>query len=276
MSTTRSSTGAALGAVDDEPCRLPADRRCRRCERCVSAGCVSAANSRSPKPNTASRPGTGDARAPAPRSSTPSASTSELQKTASMSGRRASRSASALRPLPSVVGAGTTTGRHSPRPRRAAAGRSSRGARPARASSAGDDGEPAPALRVEVLRHRAPDLLMGETDQHVDRRRRQIPGLDHRDAGARAGAGGPPAECMIPVSTMPSGRRPMIASSSASSRELAYPALARASAGSPTRRARPSATGSSRRKTGPAIVGTTAATSRLRVEARPPASMFGT
>ncbi len=32
---------------------------------------------------------------------------------------------------------------------------------------------------------RRPHLFMGETDQHVDRRRRQIPGLDHRDAGGQ-------------------------------------------------------------------------------------------
>ena len=36
----------------------------------------------------------------------------------------------------------------------------------------------------EVLCGRRADLLVGEADQHVDRRRGQVPGLDHRDARA--------------------------------------------------------------------------------------------
>jgi hypothetical protein len=47
----------------------------------------------------------------------------------------------------------------------------------------GNDGYPAPTLGVKVFGDRGADPFVRETDQHVDRRRRQIPGLAHGDSG---------------------------------------------------------------------------------------------
>ncbi|WP_449406259.1 LacI family DNA-binding transcriptional regulator [Massilia phosphatilytica] len=60
---------------------------------------------------------------------------------------------------------------------------------------------------------------MRKPDQHVGRRGRQVPRLDERN-GAGLQAAPALADRMMPARTMPSGRRPMIASSSSSSREF--------------------------------------------------------
>ena len=73
----------------------------------LSAGCTSAANPMSPKPSTAKSSGTRNPCACASMMR-PWASTSELQHTASIFASWASNSSSAARPLPSLLGAGTT------------------------------------------------------------------------------------------------------------------------------------------------------------------------
>ena len=124
--------------------------------------------------------------------------------------RTRSSSASAARPLLRVVGAGTTTTATSGRPRACAAAWNACWRRRARSSPPAIIASRRRALGMEELGDRAADLVVREADQHVDRRRGQVPGLDHRDAGASSRLR-PSAECMMPVSTMPSGRRPMIA-----------------------------------------------------------------
>jgi hypothetical protein len=148
---------------------------------------------------------------------------SELQNMASISGR-GQQFAQPLRPLPTVVGAGTIDWH-----RRRGLPAMPSSARPSERPCCGCTARSSLALMVatrrrprlvQVVGHGGADaLFVRKADQHVDRGRRQVPGLDHRECRWPSAA---PAlgERMMPVSTTPSGRRPMMASSSASSREF--------------------------------------------------------
>jgi hypothetical protein len=197
----------------------------------------------------------------------------ELQKTASDRPGPSSSSARAARPLRRVVGAGRR------RPGAPARGERLRGgierllARRARSSLPETIRELPPALRVEERGDAPTDLHVGKTDQHVDRRRRQVPGLDDRNAGASRRLR-PSAECRMPVSTMPSGRRPMMAPSKAHFAVAEYARLAEhelvAALGERVGQGRTVC-----RKTGRQTVGTTPRPGGCADEARPPARKFG-
>ena len=209
---------AALGAIDDEPCGLPADAGAVDADG-GERRCVSAAKAKSPKPKTASRPGIGMSRACA-SVITPSASVSELQNTASISGRRASSSARPLRPWPSALGAGTTQTGTSGLPRRAEAWTKPSRRTPARGSSAVTIATRRTPFACRYSATAAPTFSWEKpTSMSIGVGVRSQVSTTGMPAASKRRR--PSAECMIPVSTMPSGRRPMIASSSASSRELA-------------------------------------------------------
>ena len=151
----------------------------------VSAGCRSAANSRSPKPTTASCSGTATPRACASVMHARGPAGPSCRTRRRCPARSRSSSASAARPLLSVVGAGTRTTATSGSP--AARAASWKASQPPHGTLvvAGDHRQPAPAAGVQEVDHRAADLRVREAHQHVERRRRQVPGLDHRNAGGQ-------------------------------------------------------------------------------------------
>eukprot|EP01022_Parablepharisma_sp_SALTPOND_P016447 TRINITY_DN2409_c0_g6_i1.p1 TRINITY_DN2409_c0_g6~~TRINITY_DN2409_c0_g6_i1.p1 ORF type:complete len:1114 (+),score=348.13 TRINITY_DN2409_c0_g6_i1:941-4282(+) len=243
----------------------------------VSLGCRSRENSRSPKPTTANCPGM---LIPLLCASiiTPSASRSELQKMASISGWRCNRSARPLRPWPSVVGATTWCRGTGPLPAcmpsacacwaKAFMRRWLRSSRPPTTAT---------WRRPIPCRQRATSRPICSCEKPTSMSigvgvRSQVSTTGMPLASRRFLAS---AERMMPVSTTPSGRRPMIASSSASSREFSQPLW-------PSITWQPAAARVSVRvwtiswNTGPITVGTTTATSRLLLEARPPARRLGT
>ena len=196
MSTTRWER-RALDAVEDEARGLAADSRAVDLCTVVSAGCRSAAKSRSPKPTSASRAGTCQAARPA-SVSTPSASRWNCRTTASTHWHRPSSSRAGLRGRSSsVVGAGTVHCGRPGRRRRVAEGgqpalrvRRRRSRRPARRPfvCAGSEPPRAPPPR-------------GEAHQHVQRRRREVPRSRRSGCPKPAAPPAPPAECRMPVLT---------------------------------------------------------------------------
>ena len=163
-------------------------------------------------------------RAPAPRSSRPAPADRSCRTPHRRPGMP-QQPARPARPLRSVVGAGTTDRRTFGKPSCARGGANASRRRRERSSSPATTARRRRPLACRNSATARADVLMREAHQHVDRRRRQIPGLDHRDAGGQQPLA-PSAECTMPVSTMPSGRRPMMASSSASSRDSDVAALA--------------------------------------------------
>ena len=185
MSTTGDVTGRPARARRRSAAVCPIAAASMR--TVVSGGVVSAAKSRSPKPTTASCRGadTGDA--------------GLLENTERELVRAAEHRVDAVGPTGPATAlreraAAAAKGRRrrdddGPRIAQAqCAGRGSEGvAAPARPLVVAAIRPAGAALRVQELRHRAADRLVRETDQHVDRRRREVPGLDDRDA-RRAGA----------------------------------------------------------------------------------------
>ena len=87
------------------------------------------------------------------------------------------------RPRVSVDGAGTVTTSTSRQPSAASTARKPRWRARARASSAQTRPNRRWPRGEQVARDRFADLLVREADQHVDRRGRHVPGLDHGDLG---------------------------------------------------------------------------------------------
>ena len=225
MSTTRCATSrpSARSTMKRAACRPIAAPSMRTV---VSAGCRSAANSRSPKPTTASCCGHGDAARPAPRSCTPRASRSELQKTASMPRRPSHQLRRARR---GRCAASSAPARRRPGPRRCrarcAAAWKAPGGAAARSSSPAIDRQAPPALGVQERATARPTSSCEKpTSMSIGVGVRSQVSTTGMPAASRRRR--PSAECMMPVSTMPSGRRPMIAPSSASSRSLGVAGLA--------------------------------------------------
>jgi len=202
-----------------------------------SAGWKSRASAEIAEADTARRSGTAMPRARA-SITTPSASRSELQKMASMARMACEEVDQAGAPLPAVVGARTMPVGHAVDVVRRESARTCRRDEallaPQRACVvAGEHRQVLSSARDRCSATAAP-MRSWRSDDRADRRivRSQVSTTGMPEACSRRR---PASECTMPVSTMPSGRRPMIASRR-SSRAIRHSRSVPASAGSPRRR----------------------------------------
>ena len=182
----------------------------------LKAGNMSATKGTSPKPMIASRPGTAICRARA-SVATPTASRSELQNTASASGHSCTRRARASRPLRSERCAPTLTTCTGGKPACSAASAKAAARRAARSSSAVTS---ARRLRPLATKNCATARPISRCEKPTSMSmgvgvRSQVSTTGMPEATRRVR---PLPAPMMPVRKMPSGRRPMMASSSNSSR----------------------------------------------------------